>query len=216
MNNQEIKMPVLIEDLGMMFPREDSKQKARYGIYKCFCENEFKGNTVDTKRGRLQSCGCLNIAHGLSSHRLYHAWCGMKGRCKNKNNKDFKNYGARGIKVCDRWLDIKNFIDDMYPTFEEGLSIDRINNNGNYEPNNCRWSDGHTQQYNSRMIYNNNTSGYRGVTYLKKDKKFITRIGIDSKRITIGRSLTALEAAMAYDKYVIDNNLEHTINGVLL
>ena len=74
-----------------------------------------------------------NVKHGMKQHRLYYVWSDMKRRCINPKRKDFKYYGGRGIKVCEEWMDINNFISDMYPTFQEGLSLDRINANGNYE-----------------------------------------------------------------------------------
>ena len=141
----------------------------------------------------------------------------MINRTKNPKNKAFKEYyGVRGISVCDRWLKIENFIEDMYPTYKEGLTLDRIDNNGNYEPLNCRWATQSLQLMNTRLIHSNNTSGYRGVCFDKARNKWISRIQYNNKQKTIGRFSTALEAAKAYDKYVIDNGLEHTVNGVTL
>ena len=122
----------LIRDLGMQYPKETSKQKKRYSLYKCFCGNEFKAQNADVKVGHTSSCGCLQIlktkeskvVHGLTNHRLYSTWHNMIARCYNKIHKKYKYYGQRGITVCDRWHDLKNFIEDMYPTFEEGLTID--------------------------------------------------------------------------------------------
>lgn len=86
--------------------------------------------------------------HGLTGTPTYKAWSGMKRRCYAAHSIDFKNYGARGIKVCDRWLDsFDSFLADM-GVCPPGLSIDRINNDGNYEPSNCRWADRVTQSRN--------------------------------------------------------------------
>jgi len=101
----------------------------------------------------------------------------------------------------------------MLPTWKKGLSIDRINNNGNYELANCRWATKEVQVRNTRMIKSNNTSGYRGVT--KSGNKWKCSIRVNGKQIYIATYTTALEAAKAYDSYVIKNNLEHTINNVL-
>ena len=79
----------------------------------------------------------------------YRCWVNMKQRCLNPRNSRFKNYGGRGIKICDRWLDFDNFYEDMGEK-PEGLSIDRINNNGNYEPGNCRWATPKEQVLNQR------------------------------------------------------------------
>ena len=81
-----------------------------------------------------------NIKHGMCHTRIYRIWCGMIQRCHNFKNKDYKHYGARGIKVCDRWRDPKNFIEDMLLTYKDNLQIDRIDVNGNCEPSNCQWS----------------------------------------------------------------------------
>ncbi len=87
------------------------------------------------------------IKHGQSKTRLYQVWNSMKRRCLDKTN---KYYGGRGISVCDRWLTWENFRDDMGPSFKDGLSLDRVNNNGNYEPSNCRWATRTEQRANTR------------------------------------------------------------------
>ena len=204
---------VLLEDLGMIYPKETSNKKRRYGLYKCVCGNEFNSQMQDVKSGKTKSCGCLKVTHGLKSHRLYSVWKAMISRCTNQANKGYKNYGGRGITVCDRWLDIQNFIEDMYPTYKEGLTIERIEVDGNYEPNNCEWVTRQVQNRNKRIIQTNNTSGFRGVNYNKKNKKWIARISIDNKRIYLGTFDTAIEAAKTYDKYIVDNNLEYNTNG---
>ena len=103
---------ILLEDLGMIYPTETSNKKRRYGLYKCVCGNEFNSQIQDVKSGKTKSCGCLKVTHGLKSHRLYSVWKAMISRCTNQANKGYKNYGGRGITVCDRWLDIQNFIEE--------------------------------------------------------------------------------------------------------
>lgn len=150
--------------------------------------------------------------HGLRKHRLYNIWNMMMQRCYNVNNNAYKHYGARGIKVCDRWHNVSNFIDDMFPGYQDGLTIDRINNNGNYEPSNCRWANANMQRRNTRILRADNKTGFRGVYCHKNTNKYVARITINRRSIHIGCFTTSLNAARAYDKYVIDNNLEHTLN----
>ena len=92
------------------------------------------------------------VKHGKRNTRLYCIWVSMKQRCYNHNNKDFRKYGERGIKVCDDWKN--NFISfydwSINNGYQENLTIDRINNNEDYEPNNCRWTDVKTQSNNRR------------------------------------------------------------------
>jgi len=107
---------------------------------------------------------------------------------------------------------LQNFINDMYPSFQEGLSLDRIDNNKGYSLDNCRWTNKTIQARNTCKIQKNNTSGYRGVYLYKRTGKYVVRIRVNYTRINLGAFTTAIEAAKAYDKYVIDNNLEHTKN----
>lgn len=94
--------------------------------------------------------------HGLATrknrHPLLKRWMQMRQRCENKNDRSYHNYGARGIKVCERWQSFKNFVDDVFPSFVPGLTLDRINNDGNYEPSNCRWASCKQQSQNSRHL----------------------------------------------------------------
>jgi len=125
----------------------------------CVCEC---GKTITTRTTRLisgitKSCRCLsteltvarNKTHGDADSVEYGIWCGIKNRCTNKNVKSYKDYGERGITICDRWLVYENFLADMGRR-PKGCSIDRINNEGNYEPDNCKWSTRSEQQNNKR------------------------------------------------------------------
>jgi hypothetical protein len=134
----------------------------------------------------------------------------MKGRTLNPKNKDYIDYGGRGITLCDEWLDVQNFYDwAMSNGYEEdkGLSIDRIDNDGNYCPENCRWTTPTIQSRNQR-IYKNNTSGYRGVSYRKDIKKYQVEIKVNKKRVKLGSFPTPVEGAIAYNNYITENNLE--------
>lgn len=88
----------------------------------------------------------------MSKTRFYRIWKDMNTRCNNPNYRLYKNYGGRGISICDRWEHFENFKEDMYPTYDEKLSIDRIDNNGNYCKENCKWSTDVEQNRNRRMF----------------------------------------------------------------
>ena len=212
--------PILLEDLGMRYPTGNSNQKKRYGIYQCqYCGKEFEAMVADVKSSSTKSCGCQSKKyrnpHRLIGHSLYGTWKMMKSRCYNPNAINYKDYGGRGIKVCDRWLDINNFIEDMYPTWEEGLSLDRIDGDKGYDLNNCRWVSRDIQARNTRDIQANNTSGFRGVCWHKVANKWMAGIVVKNKQVYLGLFHTALGAAKAYETYVRLNNLEHNFTPAL-
>ena len=212
--------PTLIKDLGMMFITESSKYKVRYGIFKCgFCGTEFKTVIHNVKNGNTKSCGCYNKrivsethkTHGKCHTRLYTIWANIKKRTLNPKYKFFHDYGGRGITICEEWKnDFMSFYNwAMLNGYEENksLTIDRIDNDGNYEPSNCRWTTPTIQARNQR-IQKNNTSGYRGVSFIKKHKKYQAQININRKTISLGYFQTPLEGAIAYNNYILENNLE--------
>ena len=208
--------PRLVEDLGMRKATETSPQRYRYGLYECqYCEREFEVLVQNVKRGYTNSCGCQKggITHGLRNNKFYKTWYNMVHRCVSPKNKDYKDYGGRGITVCKEWLDIKNFVawcDLTHPNIE-GISLDRIDVNGNYEPNNCRWADRTTQNTNQRMK-KNNKSGYVGVIWHIRDKRWVVNIRISKKLINLGSFKDKIEAVLARDNYIIENGLPHKLS----
>lgn len=219
LNNQEKKI-LLLKDLGMEYPNDGCKNKYKYGIYKCYCGNKFKAVCSSVKRGYIKSCGCSRktlitnktSGKGNSKHELYNTWNTMFHRCYNPNRWDYKHYGAIGVSVCSEWFDFEVFIEDMYTTYQNGLTLDRIDNNKGYFKSNCRWATKSTQQKNKRIIQSNNTSGYKGVYFNKKNNNWKAMIKVNKKNIYLGYYNTTIEASKAYDKYIIDNKLENKKN----
>lgn len=160
-------MAKLIDLTGRRFGRlvvvKRSKNNGKLPMWLCKCdcgkEIDVCGCNLRTKHTR--SCGCVrkettakrSIKHGMSKNPLFGAWNTMRQRCLNPKNHKYKNYGGRGIKVCQEWQDsFQAFYDHVsqLPHFgENGYSLDRIKNDGNYEPNNVRWASD-TEQANNR------------------------------------------------------------------
>lgn len=146
------------------------KAKMRRNCWNCLCDCGQRMVAVANKltTGRTKSCVCLRNeknktnrrTHGNSGTVLHALWKNMRQRCLNPKRLDYARYGGRGIKVCDRWKSFQNFRLDMGEK-PQGMSIDRINNSGNYEPDNCRWADDFEQCNNRR---DNHPITYEGIT----------------------------------------------------
>lgn len=118
-------------------------------LCRCECGTERFVRGSEIYLGNSTSCGCTRRRHGMTGSRTWKSWDAMKQRCLNPNSPDYPRYGAMGIKVCDRWLKIDEFLADMGER-PEGKTIDRIDNSGNYELGNCRWATASEQQFNKR------------------------------------------------------------------
>jgi len=134
----------------------------------CVCGAACMVSGGNLNSGHTQSCGCLHKeltsnsvkTHGKAKTTEYHVWSRMKRRCLDEKNNRYPRYGGRGIIVCDRWLNsFENFLVDMGVRPSKSHSIDRINNDGNYEPSNCRWADDKTQANNTSRTIKLNISG---------------------------------------------------------
>lgn len=210
--------PKLIGDTWLKYPTERSSKKDRYGLFECqYCNNTFECRITSVNRGDTKSCGCkkkgINKTHGLTNSRFYRTWCNLIYRCSDIKNKDYINYGGRGIKVCEEWLDVRNFIawcDSTYPNIS-GLSLDRIDNDKGYSPENCRWVGASTQALN-RRVQKNNKSGFVGITWRKRDSVWASNIYVNNKLKHIGYYETIEEAVEARDNYIIENNLPYKLS----
>lgn len=174
-------MGILIDLTGQTFGRltvlkrciqDDKKEhnaasRSSKWVCKCSCGNIITTYSSYLRTGHVKSCGCLreenrhrlHRTHGLSNSRLFHTWTNMIQRCSNPNNKRYKDYGGRGITVCEEWKhDFMSFYNwAMTHGYRDDLTIDRQNNNGDYCPENCRWVD--------KIIQANNTRSNRYITY---------------------------------------------------
>lgn len=187
----------LIDLTGKRFDHLLVVNRADYNIdgrpvWTCKCDC---GNTVDVRgeclrKGNTKSCGCgiARVKHNLSRTRLYSVYDGMKARCYNPEHNRYKDYGARGIKICNEWLGkfgrikfLKWAIENGY---KEGLSIDRINVNGDYEPGNCRWTTNSVQMFNRQK--RKSKLGHRGVYYIPEKRKYRAEIICAGQKHNLG------------------------------
>lgn len=186
---------------------ERLKLDGKIGYYyrcKCDCGGEKVIRGSNIIRGSTRSCGCLwthGRIHGLTETAEHKSWDELIYRCTNPNGRAYKNYGGRGIKVCDRWLEsFENFLADMGNKPTPKHSIDRINNNGNYEPSNCRWATRHEQSRNTRR---NRVITYNGITMCMGDwakkyglKPHTLRARLESGKLSFQDAIT-----MSFEEY---------------
>lgn len=166
-----------IDLVGQVFGRltviKEAEQQTKSGQYAWVCKCSCGGDAVvaghDLRKGHTQSCGCLQKertskakkTHGMRHSREYNIWTHVLRRCRCENAHNYGRYGGRGITVCDRWKSFENFFADMGEC-PDGFSIERVDNNGIYEPGNCIYADIFTQAKNKRTRVDNK-SGFPGI-----------------------------------------------------
>lgn len=191
-------------------------------LVKCnICSKEYE---TQYRKDIFTAKGCGECARKLPKYfaersenynaRLSNIYYGMLQRVyKPKRIEEIRAYQDKGITVCDEWLkDRETFYKWAQENgYDETLTLDRENPNGNYEPSNCRWATRTVQARNTKILGVNNTSGYKGVGFTQSGR-WRARIKVTEGEIYLGTFDTALEAALVYDSYILQNNLEHTLN----
>jgi len=196
------KIGLIGKKFGRLEVLKEAGSKSKQVLWECTCEC---GNVIfvigcDLRRGHTKSCGCLKRDLSIkraTKHRMYgtptyKSWSQMIQRCNNKKNTAYKNYGKRGIFVCEEWLEFKNFFEDMGER-PKRLTIERRNNNLGYFKENCCWATRTTQNRNQRIRKDNKT-GISVVGWHKRQKKYYAMISVDSTKIHLG-SFVGLEEA---------------------
>jgi hypothetical protein len=195
----------------------DRKNNQALWRCKCGCGGIAEVVGGNLRRGITNSCGCLrteNITkHGQRHTIVYRKWLAMMDRCRNPNADKYMYYGGRGIEVCQEWHQPINFLRWAKGKWRKGLEIDRIDTNGDYTPENCRFVTRLENIINRRVMHTSET-GYAGVSFNKRQRRFVSRLGLDYKRYQVGCFDSVEEAVMARNKFITDNNFPHKIQEI--
>lgn len=201
------------QKFGRLLVLKKYETNDRHTMWTCQCDCGKIINVYAShlKSGASVSCGCLskerisklNLSHGNTNTRLYHIWGGIKTRCYNKQSSSYRLYGDKGVIVCNEWLGKNGFINfynwSMSNGYSDDLTIDRIDNNGNYEPSNCRWADKKTQSNNTRRTV---FLEYNGEKYSMKE--LCEHLCIDYKRFF---------RAYKYYKFDLEKSIKYSKNN---
>ncbi len=188
-------------------------------IFRCDCGKEFEANGYYARSGKIINCPTCasertrlsNLKHGLSESQEFKIWTGMLTRCYNKNSKSYATYGGNGIEVCDRWKkSFENFLSDMGKRPSKQHSIDRINNEGNYTPENCRWA---TQKEQANNKSNNVKITIDGVTKTLSDWSREFSVNVQASSFRRAQGLTGRKIFESRFKKIIFNGVSDTISG---
>lgn len=189
-------------------------------LCKCDCGNVKEIRVDYLKNEQTKSCGCLqrerastaSTTHGQSKNILYRTWANIKTRCYNPKSTKYEYWGGRGIIVCDEWKNsAETFIEWCLANgYKKGLQIDRVDNNDNYKPSNCKFVNSQENNLNKR-VYDNNTSGYTGLYFIKVTQKWQVVIKNNKKSYYLGCYVTKKEALQVRSDFVIENNFKHKI-----
>lgn len=181
-----------------------NKSRHKMYLFKCECGNDKVATAINVRANRVKSCGCLSKKHGKFGTKIYRVWTGMKSRCYYEKDENYINYGARGIKVCERWKNsFINFYKDMGDKPSSKHQLDRIDNDGDYEPSNCRWVTPSENCLNRRN--KENKTGFKNikVTPYGAYRARIVREGCE--RISLTR-LDINDALKIRDQYIEEYN----------
>lgn len=190
------KIDLTGQRFGRLVVLEEAPKNKREGpswVCRCDCGNICVAHRKELRRGDTKSCGCwkketLKNRGAKHNKKTQKSWRGMMNRCYDSKDKRYPYYGGRGIKVCDKWHNFENFYEDMGDK-PEGLTLERVNTNGDYEPSNCKWATWKEQHQNQRA---------RGYSWIARVKKWRAHIQVDHKPVFLGLFNTPEEARQAY------------------